>query len=466
MLAFLIRLYFIVGFFIAFPALAQRVGSDIDDQLLKSRVNTEVNSSVSSAMDSLMSEQTWSAKGQATIVNQSHRGFRAKYSGDNSLTNDKSSKETFDATLYLGLKLSRGLEAYVNPEIDQGFGLSNTLGVAGYTSGEAYKVGQQNPYYRLPRAFLRQTIDLGGEIFQLDEQPNQLEKTITSNNLTLTLGKFSVVDIFDTNTYAHDPRSDFFNWSILDAGAFDYAADSWGFTHGAALEWNQDWWAIRAGYFALSTQPNKETIDASFKQNEWVAEFEEHHQVGVHPGKLKLLTYINHANMGLYSDALAMSALRGGSPDTSLVRKMNQKSGWALNIEQELTSSMGYFLKYSKSDGTKEAFDFTEINHSLATGILLKGNPWKRHNDSLGLAIVKNNISRDGQAYFAAGGMGILIGDGALNYASEEIIETFYNVVFNPTFNMALNYQNVKNPAYNKDRGPVNIFGVRFHVNF
>ena len=300
----------------------------------------------------------------------------------------------------------------------------------------------------------------------MDEQPNQLEKTITSNNLTLTLGKFSVVDIFDTNTYAHDPRSDFFNWSILDAGAFDYAADSWGFTHGAALEWNQDWWAIRAGYFALSTQPNKETIDASFKQNEWVAEFEEHHQVGVHPGKLKLLTYINHANMGLYSDALAMSALRGGSPDTSLVRKMNQKSGWALNIEQELTSSMGYFLKYSKSDGTKEAFDFTEINHSLATGILLKGNPWKRHNDSLGLAIVKNNISRDGQAYFAAGGMGILIGDGALNYASEEIIETFYNVVFNPTFNMALNYQNVKNPGYNKDRGPVNIFGVRFHVNF
>jgi high affinity Mn2+ porin len=170
--------------------------------------------------------------------------------------------------------------------------------------------------------------------------------------------------------------------------------------------------------------------------------------------------------MGLYADALALGSKNGTPPDTALVRKMNKKSGWALNFEQELTDSIGYFLKYSNSDGAKEAFDFTEINQSIATGFLIKGNSWNRHNDSFGFAVVNNKISHEAQSYFVAGGMGILIGDGALNYGSESITETFYNVVFNSTFNMALNFQNVKNPGYNKDRGPVNIIGVRFHVNF
>jgi high affinity Mn2+ porin len=466
MLAFFTRLCIIVGFLITLPVLAQRVGSDTDANDSKYSAYPEREPSISKGPNIDSREETWSAKGQVTIVNQSYGGFASKYTGANSLDNSRSSKETFDSTFYLGVKLSGGIEFYINPEIDQGFGLSNTLGVAGYTSGEAYKVGQQNPYYRLPRAFVRQSIDLGGEVFQVDEQPNQVEKDITSNNLTLTLGKFSVVDIFDTNTYAHDPRSDFLNWSILDAGAFDYAADAWGFTQGATVEWNQDWWALRAGYFALSTQPNQQTIDTSFRQNEWVAEIEEHHALGLHPGKLKLLKYVNQGNMGLYADALALGSKNGTPPDTALVRKMNKKSGWALNFEQELTDSIGYFLKYSNSDGAKEAFDFTEINQSIATGFLIKGNSWNRHNDSFGFAVVNNKISHEAQSYFVAGGMGILIGDGALNYGSESITETFYNVVFNSTFNMALNFQNVKNPGYNKDRGPVNIIGVRFHVNF
>jgi high affinity Mn2+ porin len=445
---------------------AQRVGSDTDTPVWVPSVQRDVAGMDSNFLSSIPDAPWWSAKGQVTVVNQTNGGFGAKYSGDNSLTNTRSTKQTFDTTLYLGLRLWNGAEFYLNPEIDQGFGLSNTVGAAGFPSGEAYKVGAQNPYYRLPRVFLRQTIDLGGESFHMDDQANQMEKTITANNLTLTLGKFSVVDVFDTNTYAHDPRSDFFNWTVVEAGAFDYAADSWGFTQGAALEWTQDWWTIRGGYFALSTQPNNEKIDTQFDQHEWVAEFEERHQIAERPGKFKFLSFVNKGYMGLYADGVKYAALGGGAPDTSKVRKMNQRSGWSLNFEQEMSDDLGLFVRYSQNDGAKEAFDFTEVNQSLSSGLLLKGSAWKRHNDSLGLAWVSNRLSQDAQSYFKAGGMGILIGDGGLSYANEMITEVFYNLVFNDSLSMALDYQNIKNPAYNQDRGPVNILGVRLHASF
>ncbi len=448
------------------PSFAQRVGSDTDSPVWVPTVSREQGGLGSYVLQSMEQAPWWSAKGQVTVVNQSNAGFGAKYSGDNSLTNTRSSKQTFDTTLYLGLRLWRGAEAYLNPEIDQGFGLSNTVGVAGFPSGEAYKVGAQNPYYRLPRAFLRQTFDLGGESFHMEDQANQMEKNITANNLTLTLGKFSVVDVFDTNTYAHDPRSDFFNWTVVEAGAFDYAADSWGFTQGAALEWTQDWWTLRGGYFALSTQPNNEKIDTQFDQHEWVAEFEERHQLGERPGKFKFLSFVNQGYMGLYADAVKLGALGGTGVDITKVRQMNKRSGWSLNFEQEMSDDLGLFVRYSQNDGAKEAFDFTEVNQSLSSGLLLKGSAWKRHNDSLGLAWVSNRLSADAQSYFKAGGMGILIGDSGLNYASEMITEVFYNLVFNETLSMALDYQNIKNPAYNQDRGPVNILGVRLHASF
>jgi len=445
---------------------AQRVGSDTDSPVWVPNVQRDGAWMGSEFLNSIEDAPWWSAKGQLTVVNQTNGGFGAKYSGANSLTNTRSSKQTFDTTLYLGLRLWSGAEFYINPEIDQGFGLSNTVGVAGFPSGEAYKVGAQNPYYRLPRAFLRQTIDLGGESFHMDDQANQMEKNITANNLTLTLGKFSVVDVFDTNTYAHDPRSDFFNWTVVEAGAFDYAADSWGFTQGAALEWTQDWWTLRGGYFALSTQPNNEKIDTQFDQHEWVAEFEERHQFGDRPGKFKFLSFVNQGYMGLYADAVKYAALSGEAPDTSLMRKMNKRSGWSLNFEQEMSDNLGFFARFSQNDGAKEAFDFTEVNQSLSSGLLLRGSAWKRHNDSLGLAWVSNRLSQDAQNYFKAGGMGILIGDGGLTYANEMISEVFYNLVFNDSLSMALDYQNIKNPAYNQDRGPVNILGVRFHASF
>ena len=181
-------------------------------------------------------EKPWNFHGQITFVKQFHPAFTSPYQGTNSLTPEQNGEETTDFTLFLGVRLWPGGALYVNPEIDQGFGLSNTLGVAGFPSGEAYKVGQSKPYFRLQRAFLRQRFDLGGESEAFHEGANDIGGSGTSNNLSLTIGKFSVVDVFDTNSYAHDPRGDFLNWSIIDAAAFDYAADAWGYTVGATVE--------------------------------------------------------------------------------------------------------------------------------------------------------------------------------------------------------------------------------------
>ncbi len=175
-----------------------------------------------------------------------------------------------DATAFVGLRLWNGAEAWVNAEIDQGFGLDATLGVAGFTSGEAYKKGADYPYTRLHRAFIRQTIDLGGETQKVDAGINQFAATQTSDRLVFTVGKFSVGDIFDTNKYAHDPRSDFLNWSIIDAGTFDYAAEAWGYSLGAAAEWYQGDWTVRGGVFDMSIVPNSTDLDPNFGQFQWI----------------------------------------------------------------------------------------------------------------------------------------------------------------------------------------------------
>src|SRR5262249_12495155 len=161
--------------------------------------------------------------------------------------------------------------------IDQGFGLSDTLGVAGFPSGEAYKVGQNAPYLRLPRAFLRQVIDLGGDEEAIPPAANQLAGTRSADRLTITAGKFSVVDVFDGNPYAHDPRLDFFGWAVVDAGPFDYAADAWGYTYGLSADWTQSWWTVRAGAFDMSKEPNGKQLDKEFSQVAFIAELEERH---------------------------------------------------------------------------------------------------------------------------------------------------------------------------------------------
>ena len=411
------------------------------------------------------SGETWSLHAQTTLVEQYHPAFHAPYTGPNSLGPESVGRETFDATLFAGLRLWDGGEAYVDPEIDQGFGLSNTLGVAGFLSGEAYKVGKADPYLRLQRLFFRQTFDLGGESEKVEAAANQLGGSRTSDNLIFTAGKFSVTDVFDTNAYAHDPKSDFLNWALIDSGAFDYAADAWGYSYGAAAEWTQDWWTFRAGLFDLSRVPNSVKLERGFGQFEAVAEFEARHTLFGRDGKAKLLAFVNRGRMGSYEDAVRLAEETRTIPDTALVRRYRSRPGFVLNLEQQLTDQLGAFARLSANDGSKEAYEFTEINRSLAAGVSLKGADWQRPDDTLGLAFVLNGLSNSARDYFAAGGLGILIGDGRLpHYGSETIGEVYYNAALTDWLAVGADYQFVVNPAYNSDRGPVSVLGLRLHA--
>jgi high affinity Mn2+ porin len=408
-----------------------------------------------------------SLHGQSTFVYQYHPAFTSPYRGTNSLAPQNVGDETFDATLFLGIRLWDGGAIYVNPEIDQGFGFTDTVGVAGFPSGEAYKVGAVHPYGRLQRLFMRQTIDLGGESKTVEADVNQVAGETTADNIVITAGKFSVGDVFDTNQYAHDPRGDFLNWSLIDAGAFDYAADSWGYAAGVAAEWTQDWWTLRLGLFDLSKIPNGETLEDDFSQFEAVVETEERHKLFGHDGKVKLLAFVNRGRMGNYRDAVALGAATGAVPDTALVRRYSSRPGGEINIEQGLTDTLGAFLRLSANDGSEEAYEFTEINRSISGGLSLKGTDWDRPDDTAGLAGVVNGISHDARDYFAAGGIGILIGDGALpRYKTEDIVEAYYSAQITSALSTTVDYQFIDNPAYNPQRGPVSAFAIRLHLQF
>lgn len=401
---------------------------------------------------------------QATYVEQETDGFRAPYRGPNSLTAD-AGRETFDATLYLGARLWQGAEAWVNPEIDQGFGLDGTLGLAGFPSAEAYKVGKHQPYLRLPRLFLRQTLNLGGTLEPVDPAANQFAGLRSSNRWVFSVGKFSVTDVFDVNQYAHDPRSDFLNWTAVDAGTFDYAADSWGYTVGAAAEWYQGRWTLRGGFFDLSDIPNSPRLSPGFDEFQLDVELERRHEIFARPGKLMLTAFDSRGRLGLITAALALSAQTGEPPDLSLVRSYRSRRGAHLSLEQQLTDDLGLFARLGKAPGNSEIYEFTDIDRSLAAGLSLRGAPWRRAQDTLGLAGMLNNISAERQQYLAAGGLGILIGDGRLPHPGpEQIAESYYNLGLTGWLHVTLDYQFVKNPAYNRDRGPVSVFAVRVHA--
>ena len=397
---------------------------------------------------------------------QAVTSFASPYSGDNSLA-PRQVKETFDTTLYLGVKPWRGAEMWANPEIDQGFGLSNTLGVAGFPSAEAYKVGKSNPYFRLQRLFLRQTLSLGGKRSVLAGAANQLAGQQSANRLVLTVGKFGVGDVFDTNRYAHDPRGDFLNWAIVDTGSFDYAADAWGYSYGAAAEWYQGAWTLRLGAFNLSKVPNGETLETGFGQYELDAEVEHRHKIGGHEGAIRLAVFRNHGRFALLDEAVTAFNSTGAIPDLAKLRRPATRLGGQVNVEQELTNTLGIFLRAGVSDGRYEAYDFTDIDRTVTVGASLGGKGWHRESDRVGLATVVNSISRQRQRYLADGGIGVLIGDGALPHPGDELItEVYYSAQVLKGIALSADYQLVIHPGYNRDRGPANVFALRLHGAF
>ncbi|HWD29204.1 MAG TPA: carbohydrate porin [Rhizomicrobium sp.] len=412
-------------------------------------------------------DDAWSIHVQSTLVWQLQPEFHATFTGANSLKTDANGRETIDATLFAGRRLWDGGEVYANLEIDQGFGLSDTLGAAGFPSGEAYKVGANEPYIRLQRLFFRQTFDLGGDNVDVADAQNQVAGSHTANTLVLTGGKFSVGDVFDANSLAHDPRGDFLNWSLIDTGTFDYAADAWGYTYGATAEWTQDWWTLRAGLFDLSRVPNTTQLVRGLGQYEIDAEGEARYKLFGQDGTVKLLGFLNRGRMASYNDAVALGAATHATPDVSLVRKPSDRAGFALNAEQGLTDDLSAFMRAGLNDGSKEAFEFTEINRTVALGLSLKGADWGRPDDTVAIAGVDNGISHAASAYLRAGGLGILIGDGALpRYGDEAILETYYSAAATKWLTVSLDYQFIDHPGYDAVRGPASVFGLRLHAAY
>jgi len=413
--------------------------------------------------------EDWAIHGQFTGTEQGHPSYHSSYEGSNSLDHKVQRNETTDATLFVGVSPWAGAQFWAEPEIDQGFGLSNTLGVAGFTSGEAYKVGKHRPYFRLPRAYLQQTFNLGDEMEDVKSDLNQLAGQRAKDRVVLTVGKFAVTDIFDNNSYAHDPKNDFLNWSIIEQGAFDYAADAWGFTYGAAAEWYQGRWTLRAGLFDLSHIPNSTALETTpLRQYQTVVEIEERHQIKDRDGKIKVLWFDSEGYMGGYDQAVAYGI---ANPDagvsTANVRALHSKQGVGLNSEQQITDDLGAFFRASVAQGKYEAFEFTDINRSISGGFSLAGARWDRPDDAIGAAYVVNGISRAGIRYLAAGGLGVLVGDGQLDHpGSERIGEVYYKATLTSYAALTLDYQYVENPAYNRDRGPVSVLAARLHAQF
>ena len=411
--------------------------------------------------------------GQSTFVWQGYPAIRSPYTGPFSLPGSGLGRETFDATLFAGIRLWQGAELWISPEIDQGFGFADTHGAAGFPSGESYKLGSSYPYVRMQRGFLRQTIDLGGEVEKVDADISQFAGTRTANRLVLTIGKFAIVDIFDTNRYANSPKTDFLNWSLINAGTFDYAGDGWGYTYGAAAEWYQGSWTLRAGVFDLSAtpaggnSPNGGVLDSTFQQYALVAEIEKRYELWGQPGKFKVTGFLNRGRAGKFQDAITLAQVTGEPADITAVRRYTSRPGVSMNLEQQISDTVGVFARAGWADGNVEPWDFTDIDRTVAGGVSINGKNWGRPDDTVGIAGVVNNISGVHRAYFNAGGLGILIGDGQLpNPGLEKIFETYYSYALSPDMRLSFDYQFIANPAYNTDRGPVNTFAGRFHAQF
>jgi len=453
---------------VQFPSAAQ-YASTMDFQSIRIGLNRQLGGSTGIAdrhVGALADPESdrWEIHGQTTYLGQGYPSFRAPYSGANSLSPAAQYQATWSNSLFLNARLWDGGEVYYNPELLQGFGLSDTVGVAGFPSGEAQKSNFPYPHYNASRLFVRQTFGFGGEQEDLPSEPTQLAGKADISRLTLQAGKFAVTDVFDGNAYAKDTRKDFMNWSLWAPGAFDYSADKLGLSYGLTAELNQKYWAVRGGYFLMDSESNSNSFDTRLLQRgEYVIELETRHSLFGQPGKIRTLGWLNSAYMGSYRDMLNDPAF---NLDIALTRTGRIKYGYAVNLEQALSDDVGLFGRWSWNDGKTEIMAFTDIDASLSLGTSIKGTRWGRPEDVIGLGGAINALSRDHRDFIAAGGLGVLVGDGQLNYRRERVLEAYYAYALDKHFTLTADYQFIANPAYNADRGPVHVFSGRLHGEF
>ena len=422
------------------------------------------------------SEQAWNWHVQNTDIVQGNPGFPAKYSGPNSLNSQGEVQETVTLDLYAGARLRHGAEAHIDGLMWQGFGLSKTFGVEAFPNGDGYKAGTETPNVMVARLFIRQTIGLGGEQEDVSDGALTLAGKQDVSRLTFTLGRFSPLDICDNNTYASDPHTQFMNWAMMGNLAWDYGQDTVGFTTGIAVELNQPKWALRYGFFQMPRDKNGFTGDDRFLKwpsggaygpflRAWAmaAEFERRYSINAHPGAIRFLAWLDEADFASYQAAIPILEANGPGADISAARAYRYKYGFGLNWEQEIARNIGLFSRLGWNDGDEETWTFTDADYSGSLGLSVKGEAWRRPDDTFGLAGIVSGASRANQQFLEAGGLDILDGDGALNYGLEKVLETYYDFKIWKTLHGALDYQFITGPAFNRARGPVSVLGARLH---
>jgi high affinity Mn2+ porin len=421
--------------------------------------------------------------GQVTYTWQGYPAFRSRpgsvLPGTLGFPNGGEGREIGEGTLYVGTRLWKGAEFWINPEIDQGLGLGNSIGVSAFPNGESFKIGSSQPYAKVQRAFIRQTIDLGGETENVPADINQFAGTRTSDRLVFTFGRMSPLDVFDTNKYAASSKTQFLNWGFLYGLPFDWGGDAWGYGWGATAEWYQGRFTYRLGWFdteksAIAGNTPASTdygVDPTFGQYNIMAEIEERHELWGQPGKFKFNVNLISARLGTFGDAIAQAnsacALAFGGPALSCVRRYTQKVDAHINIEQAITPDIGIFSRIGWAPGYIEDLAVTDSNFFASGGVSVTGSMWGRPSDTIGIGYIYNRISKAEQQYLNLGGLGSFVGDGQLaNPRAENVLEAYYSWALNASTSVSFDYQLFANPGFNGDRGPINIFATRVHWQF
>ena len=411
-------------------------------------------------------EAAWySAHAQATVVTQVHNVFPSPYIGPRSLKPVEPAANTMTGTVFFAARLCESerndTQLIFNPETAGGAGFSGTNGIAGFPNGEATRVGVENPTPYIARLYVRQTFGFGGEREWAPDENNQVAGERDVRRLAVTVGKLAAPDMVDDNRYAHDPRTQFLNWALVYNGAWDYPANVRGYTYGAGVHYITKNGTLAYAVFAEPAVANGAPLDPHIlKAQGQVAELEERYQINSRPGEARFMVFLNHAHMGNYNEALQLMPV---DPDITKTRSYRYKYGVGVSIDQVLTDDIGFFSRLGWNDGHSESWAFTEIDRTASAGFVMGGRRWCRPDDRIGLAGVLNGISGPHRDYLAAGGVGFIIGDGRLKYGLEQILETYYAWHVANGIVVTLDFQEIVNPAYNTQRGPVEVGSIRVH---
>jgi high affinity Mn2+ porin len=407
-------------------------------------------------------EEEFSAHAQTTVITQFKPAFKAIYSGQNSLVPEAEDKLSVTSTLFCGAKLWQGANVFFNPEIAGGSGLSNSLGVAASTNGETYRIGSSTPQFELARLFFNQFFSLNKETEYQEGDINKLSGNIPTEYFSFIIGKVSVSDYFDNNKFSHDPRTQFMSWALMSNGAWDYPANTKGYTPSVILEYVTPKYELRYGFSLVPKSANGMIMNWNIsKAGSNTLEYTQNYTLDGKNGTFRILSFFTTANMGNYNQSIALNP---SAPDITATRKDGRtKYGFGFSADQYISKDVGVFFRASWNDGNNETWMFTEIDRSVSIGISSNGSSWRRQNDNVGLAFVTSGISAPHRNYLKAGGKGFMLGDGNLNYSWENLTELYYSLELLKNIYISGAYQFLVNPGYNKDRGPVNVFSIRVH---